>query len=173
MRARSVPFGDAVTVPLPLRLIEIVNKAAGAGFTVADTVTEAPLKVAVMGTFVGVLTREVAALKLTELEPAVTATVAGTVRALVLPLVSAIVAVPEETGMFIEIVPCTEAPPDTTVGLSVMDERANGGAGKICTKPLTDEPFRAPVNPIVVPAAGNGMAAAVMGKVAVMAPCGT
>lgn len=93
----------------------------GCTFSVAERLL--PAKVAVMPTAVPTVTPLVLTVKLAEAAPRGTVTLAGTVAAAGLLLVSVITAPPAGAGFVSVTVPVDEAPPATEVGLTVRAAR--------------------------------------------------
>ena len=90
-----------------------------------------------MVTGVDDVTERVVVVKAALVAPAATVTLAGTVAAFALPLVSATEAPPDGAAPLSVTVPCEEPPPVTAVGLSVSEESVTGcgggGGGTGCT----------------------------------------
>jgi hypothetical protein len=108
---------------------ERVAGGGGTGVTVSEAVFVTPEKDAKMVTVVDADTALVLTVKDAVVAPAATVTLAGTLAAAVLPLESVICAPPAGATAVSVTLPAEEFPPVTLAGLSVSEERVEGGGG--------------------------------------------
>ena len=102
-----------------------------AGDTVRVALWLLPEYVAVMLTAVDVVTLRVVTVKVVLVLPAGTVTLAGTVAAAVLPLVSVTAAPPEGAAALKVTVPVEDVPEFTDVGLNVTDDTRSGATVRV------------------------------------------
>jgi hypothetical protein len=130
--ATLIPAGlDVTRSPLrPLAVTVSVTFVIG-GVTVREAVRVTPALVAVIVTGVEAVTDVVVAVNGAVVAPAATVTLAGTVAAGVLLLVSVTTAPPDGAALVSVAVPVDELPPTTVDGLSEIAE-SDAGAGAAC-----------------------------------------
>jgi hypothetical protein len=128
--ATLIPVGVDVTRS-PLRPVAVTVSVAvcGAGATVRLAVRVMPPALAVIVTAVDVVTALVGIAKVALVVPCATETLAGTVAAAVLLLVSETTRPPVGAAEVRVTVPCEEVPPVTLAGFTATVESAAGAAG--------------------------------------------